>query len=88
MSTAHGGQPSQDGHYEVERKLVDAEIDLAEALEDLGRAETRMGLRADADHRLQQAAELERRAKEHADHLRSELEEEEKRDKDSRPPRR
>lgn len=61
-------------HYEVERHLVDAEIDLAESLEKLSEVEERMGLRSDADHRLEQAAELQDRARHHADQLRHELE--------------
>jgi hypothetical protein len=61
-------------HYEAERKLVDAEISLASSLEKLSEVEERLGLGRDADHRLEQAAELEDRARSHVDHLRHELE--------------
>jgi hypothetical protein len=69
--------PSRQHHHEVERHLVDAEISLASSLERLSEVEERIGLGGDADHRLEQAAELQDRARSHADHLRHELEGEE-----------
>lgn len=69
---------SADRHQDIERQLVDAEIGLARELEELANVEARMGLETDSDHRLEQAAELETRAKGHVEQLRHELEEEER----------
>jgi bifunctional DNA-binding transcriptional regulator/antitoxin component of YhaV-PrlF toxin-antitoxin module len=73
---SHNSDPARQHHYDVERHLVDAEISLADSLERLSAAEERIGLDSDADHRLEQAAELQDRARNHADHLREELEHE------------
>jgi hypothetical protein len=87
MTTPPGDHLPRAEHYEVEREVVDAEVDLSKALGDLARVESRMNMGGDSDHHLHQSAELAERAKAHADQLRAELEQQEKRDKDARPPR-
>ncbi len=76
--TTSGDRPSQE-HIQIERHLIDTEVELAKSLQQLGEVEGQLGMKGDSDHRLEQAAEQNEQAKRVTDTLSEELKEEQKR---------
>lgn len=86
MSIGQGGETS-DHYDELEQQLADEELSLANKLEELAALERQIGMNSEADHLLEEAIDLDKRAKSHIENRIRKLKDALQRRNESKPRR-